>query len=223
MRTYSWSECAPSPTAPRPSRVGTPRAPVKFPSEPPPAMHSPSERFICFARDLARENDAAHVGRPQGPQIEYGAGAFGNHVRARAALDDVGVNADAPSWDVPRFDARKLRGQLVYGIDALFRSEARVGSAPLHDQFGFSNALARRFDQPSGTEGRLEHEDGIAAACLGFEEFARGFAADLLVRCPYENKAFGWTKLGLLKRLERKECLDDASFHVEGSRPVSFS
>src|SRR2546423_770100 len=34
--TCSWSACAPSPIAPRPSNVGTPRAAVKFPSEPPP-------------------------------------------------------------------------------------------------------------------------------------------------------------------------------------------
>src|SRR5215472_8473072 len=87
--------------------------------------------------------DAAHVGRPQGPQIEYGAGAFGNYVRARATLDDVGVDTDAPSRVVPRFDARKLRCQLVYSIDALFRSEARVGSAAMYEQFGFSDAFAR--------------------------------------------------------------------------------
>src|SRR2546430_8778701 len=71
---YSWSECAPSPTAPRPSRVGMPRAPEKFPSEPPPAVHSPSDRFICFARDLARSKSAAHIlcsrgGRSKPPVI----------------------------------------------------------------------------------------------------------------------------------------------------------
>ena len=42
MSTCSCSAWAPSPTAPRPSNVGTPSAAVKFPSEPPPVPPSPS-------------------------------------------------------------------------------------------------------------------------------------------------------------------------------------
>src|SRR5579864_1811031 len=60
--------------------------------------------------------DAAHVGRPHGAQIEHGASALRNHIRARAALDNVGVDADATAGIVPQFDARKLRSQFVYGI-----------------------------------------------------------------------------------------------------------
>src|SRR5450755_3516656 len=45
--------CALSPTAPNPSRVGTPRAAVKFPSEPPPVDDSsrvtPNSAAIAFA------------------------------------------------------------------------------------------------------------------------------------------------------------------------------
>src|SRR5437660_11893427 len=40
--TDSWAACAPSPTAPRPSSVGTPRAAVKLPSEAPPVLLSSS-------------------------------------------------------------------------------------------------------------------------------------------------------------------------------------
>ena len=40
MTTDSCAACAPSPTAPIPSSVGTPRAAVKLPSEPPPVAAS---------------------------------------------------------------------------------------------------------------------------------------------------------------------------------------
>ena len=49
-RTCSWVEWAPSPTAPKPSRVGMPRAAVKLPSDAPPAAASPSAKPICLAR-----------------------------------------------------------------------------------------------------------------------------------------------------------------------------
>ena len=42
--TCSSAACAPPPMAPSPSRVGTPRAAVKFPSDPPPDPPSPSSR-----------------------------------------------------------------------------------------------------------------------------------------------------------------------------------
>ena len=42
--TCSCSACAPSPLGPSPSKVGTPRAAVKFPSEPPPVPPSPRSR-----------------------------------------------------------------------------------------------------------------------------------------------------------------------------------
>jgi hypothetical protein len=58
----------------------------------------------------------------------------------------------------------------------------------MHDQFGFADSLARRLQQAARAEGRLEDEDGIAAARFRFEEFARGFAANLLVRSPPSNR-----------------------------------
>jgi hypothetical protein len=55
IRMLSFAACAPSPTAPRPSSVGTPMAAVKFPSEPPPLSDSssstPSSRAsLCAVR-----------------------------------------------------------------------------------------------------------------------------------------------------------------------------
>src|SRR6185295_6628644 len=53
-RTHSWRACAPSPTGPRPSRVGTPAAAVRFPSEAPPTRAAertkPRSAAIASAR-----------------------------------------------------------------------------------------------------------------------------------------------------------------------------
>ena len=93
----------------------------------------------------------------------------------------------------------------------------------MHDQFGFSDSLARRLEQSAWAEGRLKDEDGIAAACFRFEEFARGFAANLLVRSPEEDEAFAKMYFRVLKGLQREKCLNDAGLHVKGSRAVSFA
>ena len=57
IRAYSWSVWAPSPSMPRPSRVGTPKMAVKLPSEPPPVRgHSCTSRADLVA-DLLRERE----------------------------------------------------------------------------------------------------------------------------------------------------------------------
>ena len=93
----------------------------------------------------------------------------------------------------------------------------------MHDQFGFTDSFARRLQPATWAEGGLKDEDGIAAACFRFEEFARGFAADLLVRSPEEDDAFAKRYFRLLKRLQREKRLNDAGLHVKGSRAVSFA
>src|SRR5712692_1824244 len=93
----------------------------------------------------------------------------------------------------------------------------------MHDQFGFTDSFAGRLQQASRTEGRLEDENGIAAARFGFEEFPRGFAADLLVRGPEADEAFAKRYFRLLKRLQREKRLNDSGLHVENSRAVSFA
>src|SRR6266436_409143 len=54
MVMNSWTACAPSPTPPRPSRVGIPSPAVKFPSEPPPTAASLSFQPSSLARTTAR-------------------------------------------------------------------------------------------------------------------------------------------------------------------------
>ena len=93
----------------------------------------------------------------------------------------------------------------------------------MHDQFGFTDSFARRLQPATWAEGGLKDEDGIAAACFRFEEFARGFAADFLVRSPEEDEAFVKRCFCLLKRLQREKRLYDAGLHVKGSRAVSFA
>src|SRR5207302_232006 len=58
MTTFSCRLCAPSPTPPRPSSVGTPKAAVKLPSEPPPVKDSSSFSPIVIARACARRKRA---------------------------------------------------------------------------------------------------------------------------------------------------------------------
>ena len=57
-RMLSCGACAPSPTAPRPSSVGTPSAAVKLPSEPPPVSDS-SSSTPSSARQLLRRRGTA--------------------------------------------------------------------------------------------------------------------------------------------------------------------
>src|SRR5260370_21542275 len=143
-----------------------------------------------WAQSVQTAFHAAHVGNRQGTQVKYSAGAFRNYVRARAALDDAGIDGDAAPKIIPSFDARELPRQLVDRVDSFLRCEARVRGAAMHDQFGFANSLARRFQQAARSEGRLKDEDRIAAARFRFKEFARRLAADLLVGRPQEDEAF---------------------------------
>ena len=68
----------------------------------------------------------SHVGDAQGAQIENRAGAIGDYVGARAALDEAGVDGDAPTQVVPPLNALELPGEFVDRIDAFLRSEARM-------------------------------------------------------------------------------------------------
>src|SRR5277367_1966417 len=100
-----------------------------------------------------------HVGGAPGAQVQRGAGAFGYDVDARAAFDNVGVDADAAARVVPFFDAGDLRGELVNGVDAFFGGEACVGRAAVDGQLCFTHALARSFEQAARSESGFEDED----------------------------------------------------------------
>src|ERR1700682_2662068 len=166
---------------------------------------------------------AAHVGNPHGTKIKNSARVFRNYVRARAAFDDAGVDGDAAAKIIPSFDPCELPRQFVDGVDTFLRCETRVRGAAMHDQFGFADSLAGRFQQAARAEGRLDDENGITAARFRFEEFARGFAADLLVRSPDKDEAFAKRYFRLLKRLQREKCLNDSGLHVKSPWAVSFS
>src|ERR1700682_6102295 len=166
---------------------------------------------------------AAHVVNPHGTKIKNSARVFRNYVRARAAFDDAGVDGDAAAKIIPSFDPCELARQFVDGVDTFLRRETRVRGAAMNDQFGLADSLAGRFQQAARAEGRLYDENGIAAARFRFEEFARGFAADLLVRSPDKDEAFAKRYFRLLKRLQREKCLNDSGLHVKSSWAVGFS
>src|SRR6266851_8416037 len=109
------------------------------------------------------------------------------------------------------------------GVDAFLWRETGVRGPAMHYQFGLTDPLARRLQQAARTEGRLEDEDGVAAARFGFEEFAGGLAADFLVGSPEENEPFVEWYFGLLKRLQREKRLNDSGLHVKNSRAVGFA
>ena len=88
-------------------------------------------------------------------------------------------------------------------------------SAAMHQQFSLTNTFARCFHEAARAERRLKDENRIAAARLGFDQFARRFAADFLVRGPEEDKLLSQTELRILDRLERKKRLNNACLHVE--------
>src|SRR2546425_2348011 len=69
MTTFSCGLCAPSPTPPRPSSVGTPKAAVKLPSEPPPVKDSSSFSPIVIARACARRKRATLAVRSIGGRV----------------------------------------------------------------------------------------------------------------------------------------------------------
>src|ERR1700694_3840659 len=178
---------------------------------------------VKWAQGMQTAFHGAHVGNPHGTKIKNSARAFRNYVRARAAFDDAGVDGDAAAKIIPPFDPCELPRQFVDGVDTFLRCETRVRGAAMHDQFGFADSLAGRFQQAARAEGRLDDENGITAARFRFEEFARGFAADLLVRSPDKDEAFAKRYFRLLKRLQREKCLNDSGLHVKSPWAVSFS
>src|SRR6202008_5052739 len=124
---------------------------------------------------------------------------------------------------VPPFDARKLSSQLMDGVNAFFGGEAGVRSAAAHDQFGFADALARGLQQAARTERRLQNEDRVTAARFGFDELARRFAADFLVRSPHEDDALLGKAMDFMQRAKSKERLDDPGLHVESPGAIGLA
>jgi len=134
--------------------------------------------------------ETAHFGDAGGAKVEYGAGAIGDHICSSAALDDVSVYSSATTRIVPFQNAGHLETELVYGVDAFFRSQASVRGSAVNDNFRFADSLARGFYQAAGAVRGLQNENRIAAARFGFDEFPGGIAANFFVRGPKKNNAF---------------------------------
>jgi hypothetical protein len=93
----------------------------------------------------------------------------------------------------------------------------------MHNQFRFTDSFAGCLQQSALSEGGFENEDSVAAAGFRFEEFARSFAADFLVRSPKEYQAFAERYFRLLKSHQREKALNDSGLHVESSRAIRFA
>lgn len=153
------------------------------------AMNFQAGAAIEGAKRAEASFDAAHVGSVERAEIEESASAFSDDIDARAAFDDVSIDADAAAQVVPGADARELLGELVDGVDAFLRSEAGMRSAAVYDDFRFADAFARGLEQTLRAERRLENENSITAASFGFDQLAGRGAADFFVRGPKEDEA----------------------------------
>src|SRR6266849_4903400 len=134
-----------------------------------PASDVEASPFVNRAKSMEAVFECAHVGSFQGAQIENGAGTFCNDVGASATLYDVGVDAHAAAGIVPLFDARELCSQFIDGVDPFFGRQARVGSAPMDNQFGRTDAFACGLQQAARSEGRFQNENSVAAAGFRFD------------------------------------------------------
>src|SRR5262249_8786354 len=122
--------------------------------------------------------DTAYLRSSKGTQVEDHARLRRNDVAAGAAFDDAGSDRGVTVNAVPLTNASELPDDLVNRIDALVRSEASVRGASVRNDFNFANAFASGLEQAVAPEGRLEDEDGVAAARFGLDDGACGFAAD---------------------------------------------
>ena len=171
------------------------------------AVKTAADFEFCATTNRLQRTEAllqcAHVRDTPGAKIEIDFGAVGDDVGARAAIDDIGVDGDAVTRIVPFFDASNLRSEFVNSVDAPFRVETGVGGTAVNHEFGFTDALARGLDQSARTEGRLEHEDGVAAARIFLNQLAGGFAADLFVGGPEKDETLGDRMLATPARASR--------------------
>jgi len=116
--------------------------------------------------------EPVHVRRVKCAKVEHSASALGNDVDARAAFDDIGVDADTAPRIIPFIETSDLRGELVNGVDAFFRRKSGVGRTPVNDKFGFADAFPRGLEKTTRTERGLEDENCFAATRFGFDELS---------------------------------------------------
>ena len=173
-------EWAPWPTAPRPSSVGAPTAAVRLPSEPPPAVASPSVKPICVAKALALAKSVALDLCSSGARLKASANF---EFRARknwtesvqAALDTAHVG-DAECAKIE--DGFGALGDDVYACaafdDVRVHSDAATRIVPFLD----SSKLARQF--VNRVDAFFWREAGVRGAAVDDElDLAHAFASCL--------------------------------------------
>ena len=82
--------------------------------------------------------------------------------------------------------------------------------------------LREVFSKPRGPSDGSSTKTASLRARFFFNQFARGFAADLFVGSPQKNQAFLHRGLQFANGFEREERLNDAGFHVERAGAVGF-
>ena len=127
-----WRRARPSPTAPRPSSVGTPSAAVKLPSEPPPVSDS-SNLHAQFARQLLRRAGTGarcpaerSIGGRFNPPVTSIVQRLSNGLRARNFRSSTGasfsrstrISTSAVASAATTFDARAARDHARIDRDA---------------------------------------------------------------------------------------------------------
>ena len=150
-------------------------------------------------------------------EIEYGAGALGDDVGARAAFDDAGADRRPRRGIGECADALDLQGEFVNRVHSLFRIQAGVRGFSEYGEFHFAGAFAGRFQFPFDTGGGLENEDGSRLAGEAFDEFAGVVAADFFVGGEEAENGGGEGHAGGGERFDGGESDGEARLHVERS------
>ena len=179
--TCSWRACAPSPTAPRPSSVGTPMPAVKLPSLPPPTATpcsgaSPSSSASFWARANSSADDAASIGgRLSPPPIVSDVPAIDGRNAADRASSTRCEFGGGLAADVD-FGHRRVRHDVAGG--ARVRGGRRHGGAKRR----VADASRRRCSASASASNALAPFSGSRPACAARPANLEAVHADALAR-----------------------------------------
>ena len=149
-------------------------------------------RAVQFARHLHRDAFGARlqvedfryqflgIGERRHAHVDFGIGLFRNHVRPRAASDHADIDADAALQIVHRLQRLDDVAEFANGAAAVLRLRAGMRRHALDEHFEAGDALAPG-DDLAAVACRLRHQHIFGLAPLGFDQRARGRAADLLI------------------------------------------
>src|SRR5262249_23059742 len=86
-----------------------------------------------------------------------------------------------------------------------------------------ADSFARSLEQTVRAEGGFQHEHRVAAPGFGLQKLTRRFAPDFFVGGPQEDDSLGQRRGEVLQRIQSKQRLDNARFHIERSRTEDSS